>query len=140
MIKNQATANSAVIYSFITSSTLTMLPLQLKMRSTSLSYCLPRLHCYCCGNYCDNNIITTNNNVNHHPLIKMKEEINYDYDDVEGRNMIKEKEELFVKMMREARPYVHAHRASTFVVVVPAFILDSPSLLHPFLQQYDLIS
>ncbi|XP_059624021.1 probable amino-acid acetyltransferase NAGS1, chloroplastic isoform X2 [Cornus florida] len=39
-----------------------------------------------------------------------------------------DEKEGFVKMMREAQPYFHLHRGSTFVVILSAEIIDSPYL------------
>ncbi|GAB2224392.1 hypothetical protein Drorol1_Dr00005150 [Drosera rotundifolia] len=46
--------------------------------------------------------------------------------------------ERFVKLMRGAQPYFHAHKGSTFVVVISGEVVDSPHL-DPILQDISLL-
>ncbi|XP_041006223.1 probable amino-acid acetyltransferase NAGS1, chloroplastic isoform X1 [Juglans microcarpa x Juglans regia] len=52
----------------------------------------------------------------------------------EGRYEISEKDKRFVECLREAQPYIHLHRGSTFVVVISGELLDSPNSLDIILK------
>ncbi|OWM82094.1 hypothetical protein CDL15_Pgr001668 [Punica granatum] len=45
-----------------------------------------------------------------------------------GWHNVTEENQRFVKIIREAQPYMHAHRGSTFVVVISSEIAVSPFL------------
>ncbi|XP_042972550.1 probable amino-acid acetyltransferase NAGS2, chloroplastic isoform X3 [Carya illinoinensis] len=47
---------------------------------------------------------------------------------------ISEKDKRFVECLREAQPYIHMHRGSTFVVVISGELLDSPNFLDTILK------
>ncbi|XP_021717955.1 probable amino-acid acetyltransferase NAGS2, chloroplastic isoform X1 [Chenopodium quinoa] len=129
MIKNQVKASAGVVKLKVEKNT-SIMPTLLKMGFPSPGR---RRCCCCCGNALLK-ITSRSNTINHHQphLTNMSSEKGV-INEEGGQN------KRFVKMMREAWPYLEVHRGSTFVVVVSAFIVSSPNLLHSILQDISLL-